>query len=136
MADTFMSLELKRLFLEVLFKGKTPPSTLWLGLSTQDFLIEPTLPTLSNNEPLDAPGYHRLELPPSAWILRINPLRVDTEINTFRNLGAERWPVVKSWFTATSQDNSGILLAYSRLHSAYQLLPDDRLELPISFVFE
>lgn len=138
MAEQFMSLELKRLFLELLFGGREAPSHLWAGLSTQRFDgIAPTLATLSNTEPKDASGYARQPIRRRDWVIRSDPLRVDTlEAPTFRNIGPERWPTVMTWFVATSDTAEGVLIGYGALKEARVLLHLDSLILPVSFAYE
>ena len=136
MPTQLMSRELKLLFLEMLFKSMPVPSTLWLGLATAEFAVEPTMGSLAAAEPLNSMGYDRMALRSFDWTIRQNPLRADSEAVIFRNIGEERWPSVRTWFLATSQNGDGVLLASGRLRVTRVLMPGDTLELPVSFSFE
>lgn len=137
MAKQLISVEMRRLILKVIFLGK-PPAILSLGLSTQSFAVEPTTNTVLSSE-LSVSGYRRLGLTHSDWILRNDPLRVETDNPVFANISGRAWPTLHSWFLLAEIDNEVALLAFGDVlpdGKGIVLLPEDKLELPISVVFE
>lgn len=131
--ELLMPRELKRLFLEVMFLGKEPP-TFWMGLSERRFEIPPTIESLVGSE-ISAPDYRRAKLDKNTWLLTDNPLTVSSEAGEFRNLGEIRWPSVSSWFIITSESEGGIVVAWNPTREPRVLLSRESLSIPVKFIY-
>lgn len=145
MAQQPLSVDLKDLILRMFFKGEPGPENLWVGLSSAEVQTDddtglPELMTLEELEAdeLIAPAYERMRLLPANWQVERNGLTVSVlnEQVAFGNTSEERWPPIRSAFISTIAAKGGILVGWSGLEFAPQILtPGSVMELPIEFSY-
>lgn len=121
--------EAQRLMLEIMFTGVEAPKELWVGLCRRTVSDRVDLKLLTSLEPRSAPGYRRQRLEPRDWQLEGDG-QVSSRVLRFSNSGNEPWPVMDISFLATSEDASGILLAWTWLPQGHALFREEVLLLP------
>ena len=126
--------ELKRYLLTILFQGQAPPAALWVGLSSKAETDAETLADVAASE-ITSAGYKRQPVEPKDWTLKPGALEVSMEV-FFVNTGQRPWAAAKAAFVATSEDNSGVLVAATPFRGQRIVMPGDRLHMPVSVSLE
>ena len=126
--------EAKAYFLSVVFLAKPVSERLFVGLSAATRVMPQTLVEAGAREPTRQEGYRRQALGKDDWTFEGNGVIVSKAV-TFRNDGRELWPELAFSFLATTEDNSGVLLAWAALDRARMQFPGDELVLPLRIRF-
>ena len=129
-----MGMEAKAHFLSVIFRGKPAGTRLFVGLSAELRTIPETLTEAAVREPTAREGYSRQVLLNADWSFRGDDVLVSKAV-IFRNGGRELWSPIYASFLATTEDNSGVLLAWAPLDRPRSLISGDELVLPITIRF-
>lgn len=125
--------DLRFLIASAVLGGKPVPDILYLGLTLERDFTDPTLASVSKRE-LTAPSYRRIEISSDKWSITRHPPKAAANV-TITNKGVDTWPTVRGAFIATSQDNSGLLIAFAPFSEGRVAFPGDSIVFPIAVEF-